>query len=111
MAGLGFARLPFLVVDGKIAVLAEALRVVQLIMVRAGPGQLGPAPAMVARDAHVLCIVLLGFMGTVYDFPFFAFLLKRNVIAGRVGKVGVRSGLGRRELGTFNLGFWRHRLR
>jgi hypothetical protein len=40
---------------------------------------------MVASDAHILGIVLFGFVRTVYDFSFLAFLLKRNVIAGGVG--------------------------
>ena len=45
------------VVAGQVAVLAEALRVVRLVGVRAGPGFLGAALTMVAVNAHALGVV------------------------------------------------------
>lgn len=73
------ARLPILIVPGKVTVLAETLRVVELLRVRACPRLFGPAPAMVAGDAHILRVVLFGLVRTVDDFSFLLILLKLDL--------------------------------
>ena len=57
--------LPIPVIFCQVAVLAQALGVVETIIVGAGPRFLGAAASMVAIDAHVLCVVLAFFMRTL----------------------------------------------
>ena len=42
----------------QVAVLTEALAIVEPVVMRAGPGLLGATTPVIAVDAHVLCIVL-----------------------------------------------------
>ena len=55
----GLSARSALVIAGKVAELAEALRVMHLILMSAFPGLLCAAPSMVAIDAHALGIVAL----------------------------------------------------
>ena len=66
---------PALVIAGKVAELAEALRVVHLILMRALPGLLCAAASMVAIDAHALGVVALVGVRALEDLLFLADLV------------------------------------
>ena len=64
-----------LVIAGKVAEFAEALRVVHLILMRALPGLLCAAASMVAVDAHALGVVALVGVRALEDFLFLSDLI------------------------------------
>ena len=64
-----------LVIAGKVAELAEALRVMHLASMSAFPGLLCTAVSMVAIDAHALSIVALVSMWTLNYLLFLRYLI------------------------------------
>ena len=64
-----------LVIAGEVAELAEALRVVHLILMRALPSLLCTAASMVAVDAHALGVVALVGVRAQEDFLFLSNLV------------------------------------
>lgn len=69
MISTSFLLFALPVVAAEIAVLAETLRVMELLTMGTGPGFLGATAAMVAVDAHVLGVVFSAFVRACDNWP------------------------------------------